>query len=819
MTTLRLPIEGMHCAGCAANVEKALRTLPGVASASVNFATEEATVSADPEGPGAMALAEAVERAGYGVGGQEVEIGIEGMHCASCVSRVERGITAVPGVLETSVNLASESARVKVVPGVRPADLVAAVREVGYEARVAGSGSGEGRREREIAGLRRRFAWAAALSSPLIVFEMLPHALEPIGLAPSGWPTLPPWLQLVLATPIVFWCGARFFRGAWAGLRRRAADMDTLIAMGTGTAYGYSTVATLAPGIFRAAGIEPHVYFEAAATIVTLILLGTWLEARAKDRAGQAVRALLDLRPQRARVRRDGVESEVDVEAVVAGDEIVVRPGERVPVDGVVLSGRSAVDESMLTGESIPVEKGPGDEVVGATMNRTGSFVFRATRVGAESVLGQIVALVRQAQGSKAPVERLADRIAGVFVPVVLAIAAVTFVVWFDFGPEPSLTYAVVTAVAVLIIACPCALGLATPAAVMVGTGRGAGLGVLFKDATSLQTAGSVDTVVLDKTGTLTTGEPAVTDVEPAPGVSPDELLALAAAAERGSEHPVGEAVVRAAREHGLEVPDATWFDALPGRGVAAVVTGREVVVGTSALLAEHGIEAGPDGERALGRLADAGRTPILIAADGRLLGTIAVADRPRDGSRAAVDRLHALGLEVVMLTGDREGAARAIARETGIDLVLAEVLPDEKAAHVRALRDAGHVVAMVGDGINDAPALAAADVGIAIGTGTDVAIEASDVTLIRADLGGVAEAVALSRRTLRTIRQNLFWAFAYNTIGIPLAAGVLWPWTGLLMAPWVGAAAMVLSDLFVMGNALRLARVRLTPLPAGIGR
>ncbi|HET9582375.1 MAG TPA: heavy metal translocating P-type ATPase [Gemmatimonadota bacterium] len=814
--TLELPVEGMTCAGCAANVERALRDVPGVESATVNFAAGEASVegAADPK-----ALVEAVERAGYGVQEREIELAVEGMHCASCVARVESELAAVPGVTGAAVNLAGESALVRVIPGtVRARDLVEAVRRAGYDASpVTGAGREEAARREERAReerrLGRRFWVAAALTAPLVVFEMIPHLLSPLGLH-LGWPMLDPWIQLGLATPVVLYSGQRFFRGAWNGLRHRVADMNTLIATGTGTAYAYSAVATVAPGLFLAAGIRPTVYFEAAATIVTLILLGTWLEQRARGRTGEAIRALLDLQPGTARILRQGRELEVDVEEIEAGDQVVVRPGERIPVDGRVLEGRTTIDESMLTGESMPVEKAPGDGVVGGTMNRAGRIVFGAEKVGAETALAQIVRLVRDAQASKAPVQRLADTVAAYFVPIVIAIAIATFVVWFVAGPAPSLTYAVVTAVAVLIIACPCALGLATPTAVMVGTGRGAEMGILIKDAESLQKAHELDTVVLDKTGTVTRGEPAVTDVLPAASVDEAELLALAAAVERGSEHPIGEAIVRAAERRGAGGPAAADFEALAGQGVRGYVAGAEVVIGSRRLLAGRGIDLpelrGESVEAVVGRLADAGKTPVLVARERILLGAIAVADTVQEGSAEAVAALRARGLDVIMMTGDDPRTAEAIAREVGIDHVLAEVLPDQKQERVRALQEQGRAVAMVGDGVNDAPALVQADIGIAIGTGTDVAIESADITLVRADLRGVVQAISLSRKTMRTIRQNLFWAFVYNVLGIPIAAGVLYPWTGLLMAPWVGALAMVLSDIFVMGNSLRLRTVGL---------
>ena len=814
--TLRVPIQGMDCASCAARIERALSAVPGVESATVNFAAEEATISLAPGA--APDLAAAVRDIGYRVREREIELAIEGMHCASCVQKVERALAAQPGVLTATVNLAAETARVRIVPGaVAAGDLAGALENAGYGAREVGAaGIAEAERaasrSAELASLRRRWLVAFALWLPFGIFEMAPHLLMLAGAPVHGWPVLPPWLQLVLATPILAYSGRHFFVGAWKGLKHRSADMNTLVATGTGAAYAYSAFATLAPEVLRSAGIEPHVYFEAAATIVTLILLGTWLEVRAKGRTGEAIRELLSLQPESARVRRDGSEVEVPVAEVKVGDVVVVRPGERVPVDGEVIEGRSAVDESMLTGESMPVEKGPGDEVIGATMNRSGSFVFRATRVGSDTALARIVRLVREAQGSKAPVQRLADLVAAYFVPIVIAVAIATFVLWFVLGPEPSLTYAIVTSVAVLIIACPCALGLATPTAIMVGTGRGAAMGILIKDAESLEIAQAVDVIVLDKTGTVTRGEPSVTDVAPADGMTKDELLAIAAAAERGSEHPIGKAIVREAEARGLEIPRASEFAAFAGRGIEAEVDGRSVTIGTPGLLTARGAVPPADEEEAelVRRLADDGKSVVRVAVEGRPAGFLAVADTVQEGSAEAVRALRARGLEVVMLTGDDRRTAAAIARRVGVDSVLAEVQPEEKAARVREIQAAGKRVAMVGDGINDAPALAQADVGIAIGTGTDVAIEAGDITLIRPDLRGVAEAIALSARTMRTIKQNLFFAFVYNVVGIPIAAGLLWPWTGVLMAPWVGALAMVLSDVTVMGNSLKLRTARL---------
>jgi Cu+-exporting ATPase len=811
----------MHCAGCAANVERALGGVDGVDTATVNFAAEEATVALEEDGAAVSDLVTAVERAGYGVREASIELSVTGMHCASCVGSVEAELAAVPGVVDAAVNLADETARVRVVAStVEPTTLIEAVRRAGYGAEVMSAATREDEaraaaRDAEIAALKRRFWVAAVLSFPLIVFEMVPHLVGRIGLD-LGLPMLSPWIQLALATPIVAYSGLPFYRGAWNGLRHRAADMNTLIAVGTGAAFAYSLVATVAPRVFRTAGIAPAVYYESAAVIIALILLGRWLEARAKGRTGEAIRRLLDLQPPTARVRRNGIEMELSVEDVVPGDQVLVRPGEKVPVDGEVLEGQSAVDESMLTGESIPVEKSPGEPVFGATINKTGSFVFRATKVGSETVLAQIVRLVREAQGSKAPIQRLADVIAAYFVPAVIAIAIATFVVWFVIGPEPTLTYAIVTLVAVLIIACPCALGLATPTAIMVGTGRGAEMGILIKDAASLERAHKIDTVILDKTGTITRGEPAVTDVHAFGSETEDQILALAATVEVGSEHPLGEAIVREARERGISLASAAGFEATVGQGAEASVEGRSVLIGNASLMRDRGIDLttgeteSAEPTTLAARLAGEGKTPVFVAVDGQVRGVIAIADTVQAGSREAVNTLHEQGLEVVMVTGDNPRTAVAIGLQVGIDRVVSEVLPDEKAAHVRKLQAEGRTVAMVGDGINDAPALAQADVGIAIGTGTDVAIEASDVTLIGADLRGVVRAIALSRRTMRTIRQNLFWAFFYNVTGIPIAAGALYPFTGVLLEPWVAGAAMAFSSVSVVSNSLRLRGARL---------
>ncbi|MDX1545750.1 MAG: copper-translocating P-type ATPase, partial [Rhodothermales bacterium] len=650
-------------------------------------------------------------------------------------------------------------------------------------------------RERQYHALRRRFWIAAVLSLPVLVLSMAHGALDFPGMK---------WVLLALTTPVVVWAGEE--GGAWRAFRHHAADMNTLVALGVGAAYAYSLVATVAPGLFSAAGRTPDLYFEAAAVIVTLILMGRLLEARAKGRTSAAIEKLLDLQAETARVERGGAVVEVPVEDVRVGERVVVRPGERVPVDGRVVEGASAVDESMITGEPLPVDKHVGDAVVGGTVNRTGAFVAEVARIGGDTTLQQIVRLVREAQGRKAPIQRLADRVAGIFVPAVLLVAIATFVLWFDFGPEPRLTNALLTFVAVLIIACPCALGLATPTAIMVATGRAASHGILFKGGDAIERIRQVDLVVLDKTGTLTEGRPRLTDVVPLAGWSEDDLLRVAASAEARSEHPIAEAIVRAAEARGLPALRVERFTSRTGLGIEARVDGQDVVIGKPAFLAEQGHDPAAWAGTAA-RLAEEGKTAVLVAVAGRAAGALAVADAVRPTSRDAVAALHRLGMTVAMVTGDAEATARAVAREVGIDRVEAGVLPGDKAEIVRRYQAEGRVVAMVGDGINDAPALAAADVGVAIGTGTDVAIEASDVTLMRDDLGAVADAFRLSRRTLRTIKQNLFFAFVYNVVGIPVAAGLLYPFFGILLSPILASGAMALSSVSVVTNSLRLRR------------
>jgi Cu+-exporting ATPase len=737
---------------------------------------------------------------------------VRGMHCAACVGRVERALTGVPGVEKAVVNLATEQASLAFDPSRADFDtLKAAVASAGYElvkprppgdgaATMAADAAAQAERGREERGTRVKFLVGAALSVPVLVGSMT----EVFPWAPAWLQN--PWMLLLLTTPVQFWVGWSFHRGFLHDLRYRSASMSTLVSIGTNAAYFYSVAVTLWPHAFMGLG-HAMTYYDVCAVVITLVVLGRWLEARARGRTSDAIRRLVSLAPRTARVLREGGEVDVPTETVRVDDLIRIRPGERLPVDGVVVEGASTVDESMLTGESLPVEKAAGAAVAAGTVNRTGSFVFRATRVGSETTLARITRLVADAQGSRAPIQRLADRVAAVFVPVVLVIAALTFLGWFLLGPEPRFLMALTTSVAVLVIACPCAMGLATPTAIMVGTGVGAEHGILIKSATALELLHRVQTIVFDKTGTLTVGRPAVTDVL-VDGMTADEVLSMAASAEQGSEHPLGEAIVRYAKERGVALPPIEAFETIPGQGVDALAPDGRILLGNRALMEARGIELGPWAARAEA-LAAEGKTVVYLAFAGRLVGVIAAADVLKPEAPAVVAALRALGLEVVMLTGDNRRTAETIARQAGIDRVLAEVLPEDKAREVAALEQEGRLVAMVGDGINDAPALAQAAVGIAMGSGTDVAIEAADVTLMRGDLRGVVAAVELSRQTIRIIKQNLVWAFGYNVVLIPVAAGVLYPVWGVLLSPMLAGAAMAFSSVSVVANSLRLKRWR----------
>ena len=809
-------VDGMTCANCSSRVERVIKRMPGVVEANVNLATEKANVVVDDDGPAVAELFDQVERAGYHPVPDRLEIGVGGMTCANCVSRVERKLRAVPGVLEANVNLATERASVSFLADAIDADNIAeTIRAAGYEPRPLSTEGGaiedreRAAREAEMEGLKRNVALAAALTVPLVAIAMgrmapgLGGAMNAM-LGEHAWMTA----EFLLAAPVVFWAGRRFFIHGWTELRHMAPGMNSLVMLGASAAVLYSTLALVAPSIFPVGTAKS--YFEAAGVIVTLILLGRLLEAIARGRTSEAIRKLMRLQPETARVVRDGDESEIAIDAVVLADVIAVRPGERIPIDGVLTEGESFVDESMITGEPVPVAKRVGDEVVGGTVNKAGAFRFRVTRIGGDTTLSRIVHMVEEAQSAKPPIQRLADRIAGVFVPAAIAVAIIAFFIWLALGPEPSLSFAFVTAVSVLLIACPCAMGLATPTAIMVGTGRGADLGVLIRNGAALETLARVDVVALDKTGTLTRGQPELTDfLDPTGGAAAsDDVLALIAAAEGQSEHPVAEAIVRAARDRGLELPGVDAFSVAPGYGIEAEIRGRKVAVGADRHMSRLGIDVASAADVAE-TLASAAKTPLYAAIDGRLVAIIAVADPIKDGSKEAVAALHDLGFEVAMVTGDNRRTAEAIAAEAGIDRVVAEVLPDQKTEEIKRLQSTGRKVAFVGDGINDAPALAQADAGIAIGTGTDIAIEAGDVVLMSGDLRGIVNAAALARKTLRTIHGNFFWAYAYNVALIPLAAGALYPFFGILLDPMLAAGAMSLSSVFVVTNSLRIRRFR----------
>jgi Cu+-exporting ATPase len=753
----------------------------------------------------------------HGSSSDKIDLAISGMSCAACALHIEKSLSATAGVSRANVNFATSRATVEYDPSVTDIDhLVEAVKGAGYGAsKPSDAGSAEGvdaeaeARREEYSDLRRKFWAAALLSLPVLLIAMSHGRIAALNFAGAEW------LQLALTTPVVFYSGRQFYRGAWTALRQRFADMNTLIAVGTGAAYLYSVAATVAPDFFvsphdQMAGMHrPPVYFEAAAVIIALILLGRMLEARAKGKTGDAIRKLIGLQAKTARVVREGREQDIPIAEVMIGDTVIVRPGEKIPVDGRIIEGASAVDESMLTGESLPVDKTTGDLVYGATINTSGAFKFTALKVGKDTVLQQIVRMVQEAQGAKAPIARMADRISGIFTPVVIAIAVIAFIVWFVVMPaDVRLPMALQAFVSVLIIACPCALGLATPTAIMVGTGRGAQSGILIKGGESLETAQRLQTIVLDKTGTITRGKPELTDVVAARGFDEQELLRVVATAERASEHPIAAAIVRGATERGLSLGEVREFHAVTGHGLEARVDDTDVLVGNAKLMDERNVSLDELAERAAAFAAE-GKTPMFAAIDGRVAGALAVADQVKPESKAAITALQEMGLEVVMITGDSRATAESVARTVGIRRVLAEVLPNEKAAEVKRLQAEKRVVGMVGDGINDAPALAQADVGIAIGSGTDVAIEASDITLMSGDLRGVATAIGLSRATVRTIKQNLFWAFIYNIIGIPIAAGLLYPLTGWLLSPVIASAAMSLSSVSVVTNSLRLRRFR----------
>ena len=806
-TELQIPVKNMHCASCVRRIESVLTELDLAKRSTVNLADQSIAIDW-PEDRPIQVLLDGLARAGFPAVTDELIADIVGMHCASCTGRVEQALTRLPGVVRADVNLASEQARIEAVAGlVERGDLVAAIKSAGFEAVLPeheDEGGQEQQREAETARLRKLFGLALLLTVPVFALEMGGHLVPALHHQVHGLiGTFNLHLLLFVLTSIVlFGPGWLFFRIGIPNLLRGHPDMNSLVAVGTGAAWGYSVVAAFAPGLMPEG--TAHVYFEPAAVIVTLILLGRLLEARAKGKTGAAIERLLGLKARSARVERNGDIQEISLDDVRQGDRVRIRPGETIPVDGEVVDGDSWVDESMLTGEPDPVRRTAGDPVVGGTVNQAGRLVIQATRLGSDAVLAQIVRMVQKAQGARLPIQAMVDRVTAWFVPVVMGLALLTAIVWLLFGPAPALSFALVNAVAVLIIACPCAMGLATPTSIMVGTGRAADRGILFRGGDALQMLRQVRLVALDKTGTLTEGRPQLTDLVALGELDENELLGLAAGAEQDSEHPLARAIVTAARERDLEYPAAERFESASGKGIRARVAGQQVVIGNRVWLEEQDIRtdaAVPE----TARLSKQARSPILVAVDGRLAGVLAVSDPLRADAVGAIRALHELGLKVAMISGDQRATAEAIARELQIDTVIAEVLPEGKVEALQELARTHGTTAFVGDGINDAPALATADVGIAIGTGTDIAIESADVVLMAGDLGKVPEAIALSQATIRNIRQNLFWAFAYNTALIPVAAGLLYPAFGILLSPMLAAVAMACSSLFVVGNALRL--------------
>ncbi|MBW7477103.1 heavy metal translocating P-type ATPase [Paenibacillus oenotherae] len=798
-----IQITGMTCAACASRIEKGLSKLEGVSSANVNFALERASVIYNPSQVNMEQLETRIKKLGYDTAKESVDLQLEGMTCAACANRIEKGLNKLPGVSKATVNFALETAHVEFAPGeVSLADMEKKVAKLGYKAYPKQSGGEkENHREREIRNHKRKLLFSAILSSPLL-WAMAGH------FSFTSWLYTPelfmnPWFQFILAAPVQFIVGWQFYTGAYKALRNGSANMDVLVSLGTSAAFFYSLYQTIDWSLGTSGHHGPALYYETSAVLITLVIMGKLFEALAKGRTSEAIKSLMGLQAKTALIVRDGQELTVPVEEVLTGDIVLVRPGDKVPVDGEVIEGSSAVDESMLTGESIPVEKKAGDAVIGATINKNGMLKVRATKVGRDTALAQIIKVVEEAQGSKAPIQRVADVISGIFVPIVVGIAVAAALVWYFFVSPGDFAKALEIAITILVIACPCALGLATPTSIMAGSGRAAELGILFKGGEHLEQTHKIDAIILDKTGTVTKGKPELTDVYTYGEQWKEEsFLRLVGAAERSSEHPLAEAIVQGIMERGIELPEAAGFEAIPGYGISAIVEGKELLIGTRRLLEQHGIDATHVYE-AMSSLEEAGKTAMLVAIDRSYAGMVAVADTIKDSSKAAVARLKDMGIQVIMITGDNERTAKAIAAQVGIDHVLAEVLPEGKAAEVRKLQEQGKKVAMVGDGINDAPALATADIGMAIGTGTDVAMEAADVTLMRGELTSIPDAIYMSRRTMSNIKQNLFWALGYNTLGIPIAA------IGLL-APWVAGAAMALSSVSVVLNALRLQRIRI---------
>lgn len=793
--TVTLHITGMTCAACSNRIEKVLNKLDGV-KANVNLAMERATIQFDPGKQRLAEIAAKIEQLGYGVAKETVALDISGMTCAACAARIEKGLKRMDGVTAAAVNLATNSAIVEYQEGALSVeDVIKKIEHLGYKGRLRSEQQGARRDDEEWKQKRFRLILSTVLSLPLL-YTMIAHLPFGLGLPMPHW-LMNPWVQLLLATPVQFYIGGPFYLGAYRALRNKSANMDVLVALGTSAAYFYSFYEALKTSADPA--YAPRLYFETSAVLITLVLVGKYAEALAKGRTTEAISKLLSLQAKEATVIRDGTEQKVPLEQVVVGDTIIVRPGEKIPVDGTVIAGASSVDESMITGESIPVDKKEGDPVIGATINQNGVLTIRAEKVGKDTALAHIVRIVEEAQGSKAPIQRMADIISGIFVPIVVAIAAVSFLVWYFIAAPGDITAALEAAIAVLVIACPCALGLATPTSIMVGTGKGAEYGILFKGGEYLERTQQIEAVLLDKTGTVTKGKPEVTDVI----ALRDDMLVYAVSAESASEHPLAQAIVAYGKEHGIAPKPLDRFSAIAGHGIEAVVDGQSVLVGTRKLMTERSVDISSEEER-MAALEAQGKTAMLVAVNGKPAGLIAVADTVKESSKQAIRALTQMGIDVYMVTGDNRRTAEAIASEVGIRHVYAEVLPEEKANIVAKLQQQGKRVAMVGDGINDAPALAKADIGMAIGTGTDVAIETADVTLVGGDLAHIPQAIELSRKTMRNIRQNLFWALFYNTVGIPVAAA------GLL-EPWIAGAAMAFSSVSVVANALRLKRVKLS--------
>ncbi|HIS27871.1 MAG TPA: copper-translocating P-type ATPase [Candidatus Avamphibacillus intestinigallinarum] len=797
-----LQVSGMTCTACANRVEKGIRKLPGVDHANVNFALEQLTVQYDPNETNVAEFKKEIEKTGYGVVEQKAEFDISGMTCAACATKIEKGIGKMPGVSNASVNFALETIVVDYNEReIQPNDMMAKVKKLGYELKPKSDGQEKiDHKQAEIRKQTNKLIFSSILTLPLLWTMVAHFSFLSFIYLPDF--LMNPWVQLALATPVQFIIGAQFYKGAYTSLKNKSANMDVLVALGTSAAYFYSLY--LSFEWMNAGSIgEPELYFEASAVIITLIVLGKLFEVRAKGKTSQAIQKLLDLQAKTARVIRDGVEQEIPIEEVITGDTILVKPGEKIPVDGEIIDGQSAIDESMLTGESIPIDKTIGDAVIGATINKNGALQIAATKVGKDTALAQIVKVVEDAQGSKADIQRLADKISGVFVPIVVLLAVATFFIWFTIVAPGDFRASLIPTISILVIACPCALGLATPTSIMAGSGRAAEMGILFKGGEHLENTQSIDTVVLDKTGTVTKGTPTLTDIIVEEGFTEHEVLQLVGSAENQSEHPLAQAIVQGVKEKDIALREVDDFAALPGFGIRANINGQNIYVGTRKLMKEQNVSLASETEQVMEALEHVGKTAMLIAIEDTLAGIVAVADTVKETSKQAVARMHKLGLDVIMLTGDNERTAKAIANEVGIDHVIAEVLPDQKSEQVKSLQAIGKKVAMVGDGINDAPALAMADIGMAVGTGTDIAIEAADITLMRGDLNSVADAVMMSKKTMRNIKENLFFAFIYNTIGIPVAA------LGLL-APWVAGAAMAFSSVSVVLNALRLQRVEL---------